>query len=80
MAHVRVRSVVQVSRPAQAVQDQMEAEVRAAAMVRAAESMMKLVSDIKQFLILNDFMQVRSPRVFSRNWKAGGCIAAPDAV
>jgi len=26
--------------------------------VRAAESLMKLVSDIKQFLILNDFMQV----------------------
>jgi len=26
--------------------------------VRAAESLMKLVSDIKQFLILNDFLQV----------------------
>jgi mediator of RNA polymerase II transcription subunit 22 len=48
----------QVSRPAQAVQDFLEVEVRAANMVRAAESMMKLVSDIKQFLILNDFMQV----------------------
>jgi len=49
---------LQVSRPAQAVQDLLEAEVRAGCIVRCAESMLKLVSDIKQFLILNDFMQV----------------------
>jgi len=49
---------LQVSRSAQAVQDLMEAEVRAGCIVRCAESMLKLVSDIKQFLILNDFMQV----------------------
>lgn len=30
-------------------------QVRSANMVRAGESLMKLVSDIKQYLILNDF-------------------------
>lgn len=32
--------------------------VRSANMVRAGESLMKLVSDIKQYLILNDFPSV----------------------
>lgn len=30
-------------------------QVRAANMARAAEAMLKLISDVKQFLILNDF-------------------------
>ena len=47
-----------IGRPSQAEQDRFEIEVRAANMVRAAESLMRLVSEIKQFLILNDFMQV----------------------
>lgn len=33
-------------------------QVRAANIVRAGESLMKLVSDIKQYLILNDFHSV----------------------
>ena len=35
--------------------DGYEMQVRAANIVRAGESLMNLVSDIKQFLILNDF-------------------------
>jgi len=33
-------------------------QVRASNMVRAGESLMKLISDIKQYLILNDFPSV----------------------
>ncbi|KAL7743574.1 hypothetical protein ACLKA6_013379 [Drosophila palustris] len=33
-------------------------QVRAANMVRAGESLMKLVADLKQYLILNDFHSV----------------------
>ena len=33
-------------------------QVRASNMVRAGESLMKLVSDLKQYLILNDFPSV----------------------
>ena len=33
-------------------------KVRASNMVRAGESLMKLVSDLKQYLILNDFPSV----------------------
>ncbi|ESO02339.1 hypothetical protein HELRODRAFT_155811 [Helobdella robusta] len=47
-----------LGKPSQAEQDRYEIEVRAANMVRAAESLMRLVSEIKQFLILNDFAQV----------------------
>lgn len=42
----------------QCEQDTYEMQVRAANMVRAGESLMKLVSDIKQFSILNDFPSV----------------------
>lgn len=48
----------QMSRYTQAEQDTFEMHVRAANMVRAGESLMKLVSDIKQYLILNDFPSV----------------------
>ncbi|KAK9498884.1 hypothetical protein O3M35_003436 [Rhynocoris fuscipes] len=48
----------QLSRFTQAEQDTFEMHVRAANMVRAGESLMKLVSDIKQYLILNDFPSV----------------------
>jgi mediator of RNA polymerase II transcription subunit 22 len=43
---------------AQCEQDAYEMQVRAANIVRAGESLMKLVSDIKQFLVLNDFHSV----------------------
>ncbi|CAB3223069.1 unnamed protein product [Arctia plantaginis] len=39
-------------------QDTFEMQVRAAYIVRAGESLIKLVSDIKQYLILNDFSSV----------------------
>ncbi|XP_035224647.1 mediator of RNA polymerase II transcription subunit 22-like [Stegodyphus dumicola] len=47
-----------VIRPLATSQDQCEMHVRAANIVRAAESLMKLISDIKQYLILNDFPSV----------------------
>lgn len=54
----RVEEESQISRPLQCEQDQYEMQVRAANIVRAGESLMKLVSDLKQFLILNDFPSV----------------------
>lgn len=48
----------QLSRMTQCEQDNYEMHVRAANIVRAGESLMKLVSDIKQYLILNDFPSV----------------------
>lgn len=48
----------QLSRMTQCEQDTYEMHVRAANIVRAGESLMKLVSDIKQYLILNDFPSV----------------------
>lgn len=54
----RVEEESQISRATQAEQDQYEMQVRAANIVRAGESLMKLVSDLKIFLILNDFPSV----------------------
>lgn len=51
----KVEDETQVSRPAQGEQDLTEMQVRAANIVRAGESLISLVADIKQFLILNDF-------------------------
>jgi mediator of RNA polymerase II transcription subunit 22 len=48
----------QITRATQCEEDAFEMQVRAANMVRAGESLMKLISDIKQFLILNDFPTV----------------------
>ncbi|EPY76387.1 mediator of RNA polymerase II transcription subunit 22 isoform 1 [Camelus ferus] len=48
----------QVPRATQGKQDNYEMHVRAANIVRADESLMKLVSDLKHFLILNDFPSV----------------------
>lgn len=48
----------QIVRATQCEEDAVEMQVRAANMVRAGESLMKLISDIKQFLILNDFPTV----------------------
>ncbi|MEE6505330.1 hypothetical protein FKM82_005499 [Ascaphus truei] len=54
----RIEEEHQVSRATQGEQDNYEMHVRAANIVRAGESLMKLVSDLKQFLILNDFPSV----------------------
>lgn len=54
----KVEDETQVSRQMQGEQDQSEMQVRASNIVRAGESLLKLVSDIKQFLILNDFPSV----------------------
>jgi len=54
----RIESEGQVFRATQADEDHFEMSVRAANMVRAGESLMKLVADIKQYLILNDFPSV----------------------
>ncbi|EEB17696.1 Surfeit locus protein, putative [Pediculus humanus corporis] len=48
----------QLLRMTQCEQDTYEMHVRAANIVRAGESLMKLVSDMKQYLILNDFPSV----------------------
>ncbi|KAI0231246.1 Mediator of RNA polymerase II transcription subunit 22 [Lamellibrachia satsuma] len=58
MKLAKIEGESQMSRPMQAEQDQYEMEVRSANIVRAGESLMKLVSHIKQFLILNDFPSV----------------------
>ena len=54
----------QVGRATQSEEDALEMQVRASNMVRAGESLMKLVSDLKQYLILNDFpvSMMQSPR------------------
>ncbi|XP_050782771.1 mediator of RNA polymerase II transcription subunit 22 isoform X2 [Gopherus flavomarginatus] len=54
----KIEDETQVSRATQSEQDNYEMNVRAANIVRAGESLMKLVSDLKQFLILNDFPSV----------------------
>ncbi|XP_037337614.1 mediator of RNA polymerase II transcription subunit 22 isoform X2 [Pungitius pungitius] len=54
----KIEEETQVARATQAEQDHYEMHVRAANIVRAGESLMKLVSDLKQFLILNDFPSV----------------------
>ncbi|XP_073662890.1 mediator of RNA polymerase II transcription subunit 22 isoform X1 [Tursiops truncatus] len=54
----QIEDETQVSRATQGEQDNYEMHVRAANIVRAGESLMKLVSDLKQFLILNDFPSV----------------------
>ncbi|KAG7491062.1 mediator of RNA polymerase II transcription subunit 22 isoform X1 [Solea senegalensis] len=54
----KIEDETQVARATQAEQDHFEMHVRAANIVRAGESLMKLVSDLKQFLILNDFPSV----------------------
>ncbi|CAH3170426.1 unnamed protein product [Porites evermanni] len=56
----KVESETQVSRLTQSTQDQYEVNVRAANIVRAGESLQKLVSDMKEFLILNDFPSVNT--------------------
>jgi mediator of RNA polymerase II transcription subunit 22 len=48
----------QLAKLTQCEQDGYEMQVRAANIVRAGESLLKLVSDIKQFLVLNDFHSV----------------------
>ncbi|XP_037080891.1 mediator of RNA polymerase II transcription subunit 22-like isoform X1 [Pollicipes pollicipes] len=51
----KIEDETQVTRLTQSGQDMFEMHVRAANIVRAAESLTKLISDIKQYLILNDF-------------------------
>jgi len=45
----------QVLRQLQCTEDQYEMSVRAANMIRAGEKLVRLIADIKQYLILNDF-------------------------
>ncbi|GFS03071.1 mediator of RNA polymerase II transcription subunit 22-like [Elysia marginata] len=63
----RVEEDGQLLRATQIEQDHFEMQVRAANIVKAGESLMKLVSDLKQFLILNDFPSVNE----SISYKAG---------
>ena len=55
-------SETQLLKMTQSEQDMYEMHVRAANIVRAGESLMKIVSDIKQYLILNDFPSVNEAR------------------
>lgn len=57
----------QVSRAAMNEQELHEMSVRAANIVRAGESLMKLVSDLKQYLILNDFPAINEAIVQNTN-------------
>ncbi|CAG0883188.1 unnamed protein product [Cyprideis torosa] len=54
----RIEDETQVNRHTQLEQDGLEMQVRAANIVRATESLNKLVADLKQYLILNDFPSV----------------------
>jgi len=54
----RIEDETQVTSSTQAEDYALEMQVRASNMVRAGESLMKLVSDLKQYLILNDFPSV----------------------
>lgn len=54
----RVEEDGQLQRATQNEQDHYEMQVRASNIVRAGESLMKLVADLKQFRILNDFPSV----------------------
>jgi len=54
----RVEGEGQVLRSTNADEDHFEMTVRAANMVRAGEALIRLVADIKQYLILNDFPSV----------------------
>ena len=54
----KVEEENQITRATQCEEDAFEMQVRASNMVRAGESLMKLISDLKQFLILNDFPTV----------------------
>lgn len=56
----KVDEETQVAHLTQAVEDSYEVDVRASNIVRAGESLMKLISDIKEFLILNDFPAVNN--------------------
>ncbi|XP_065067813.1 mediator of RNA polymerase II transcription subunit 22-like isoform X1 [Rhopilema esculentum] len=56
----KIEEETQIARLTEAVQTQYEIEVRASNIVRAGESLLKLVSDMKEFLILNDFLPVNS--------------------
>lgn len=54
----RIEEDGQLLRATQNEQDHYEMQVRSSNIVRAGESLTKLVSDLKQFLILNDFPSV----------------------
>ncbi|KAL7289349.1 mediator of RNA polymerase II transcription subunit 22 [Trichogramma pretiosum] len=54
----KIDTETNLSKLVQCEQEAYEMQVRAANMVRAGESLLKLVSDIKQYLILNDFLSV----------------------
>eukprot|EP00112_Aurelia_sp_Birch-Aquarium-sp1_P003055 Seg1342.12 transcript_id=Seg1342.12/GoldUCD/mRNA.D3Y31 product="Mediator of RNA polymerase II transcription subunit 22" protein_id=Seg1342.12/GoldUCD/D3Y31 len=56
----KIEEETQVARLTEAVQTQYEIEVRASNIVRSGESLLKLVSDMKEFLILNDFTPVNA--------------------
>ncbi|MCL4141280.1 UNVERIFIED_CONTAM: hypothetical protein GTU68_004454 [Idotea baltica] len=54
----QVEDESQVNRITQVEEINFQMHVRSANMVRASESLMKLVADVKQYLILNDFPSV----------------------
>ncbi|XP_067930216.1 mediator of RNA polymerase II transcription subunit 22-like [Watersipora subatra] len=62
----KIADGTQVKQTTEGEQVHYEVSVRAANVVRAGESLMKLVSDLKQFLILNDFSSISASTVTSR--------------
>ncbi|CAM1293135.1 MED22 (predicted) [Pycnogonum litorale] len=64
----KVEEDSQISRLLQSTEDHYEVAVRSANIVRAAESLLKLVSDIKQYLILNDFPSVNETITQNSKW------------
>jgi len=54
----KVEENVQVNKVTQSFYDTYQMQVRAANIVRAGESLLKLVSELKTFVILNDFPSI----------------------
>ncbi|CAK9293785.1 unnamed protein product [Gordionus sp. m RMFG-2023] len=54
----KIEEIGQVSKSTQNEQELFEAQVRAANMVRASQSLLKLISDLKLLYILNDFKSI----------------------
>lgn len=76
----RVEDDTQVLRATACEQDQYEMHVRAANIVRAGESLMKLVSDIKQYLILNDFPSVNEAITRNSQVYLGGQVECDNKL
>ncbi|KAF2350997.1 Mediator of RNA polymerase II transcription subunit 22 [Trinorchestia longiramus] len=69
----QVEDETQVDRMTHLEEVHYQMSVRSHNMVRAAESLLKLVSDVKQYLILNDFPSVNEAITFNSQMARNRC-------